>query len=222
MEHMTPVILLTDGNMGQGSQLIRIPKVADLPSITPPIAKANDSEYQPYRRNEKTLARQWAIPGTEGLRHRIGGLEKENGIGNVTMDPLNHQIMVDLREKKVQKVADYIPIQEVKGDQEGDLLVVSWGGTYGTVTSAVDVLIGEGKKVSHAHFKHIMPLPKNTADVFKKFKRIVVCELNSGQFVNYLRMTHPQFQYSQFNKVQGLPFMVDELTTHINKLLTSK
>ncbi|MHC1776701.1 MAG: 2-oxoacid:acceptor oxidoreductase subunit alpha [Lentimicrobium sp.] len=222
MEHMTPVILLTDGYLGNGSQLFRIPKVADLPSITPPLAEANDPDYKPYRRNPETLVRKWAIPGTEGLRHRIGGLEKEDVYGNVSTDPLNHQKMVDFREAKVQKVADFIPEQEVVGEKQGDLLVVSWGGTLGPVFEAVEELQKQGKSVSHAHFNYIMPLPKNTEDVLKGFKKILVCELNSGQFVNYLRMTHPSFKYLKYNKVQGLPFTVSELSRVINQTLEEK
>ncbi len=222
MEHMTPVILLTDGYLGNGSQLFRIPKVADLPAIKPPIAKANDPDYKPYRRDPATLARQWALPGTEGLRHRVGGLEKEDVFGNVSTDPLNHQKMVDLREAKVQKVADFIPEQEITGEKQGDLLVVSWGGTLGPVLEAVEEIQAEGKSVSHAHFNYIMPLPKNTAKIFDSYKKILVCELNSGQFVNYLRMTHPAHQYLQYNKVQGLPFTVSELTKVINQTLEEK
>lgn len=219
MEHMTPVILLTDGNLGQGSQLFRIPDVKSLPAINPPIAAANDKNYKPYNRNPETLARQWAIPGTEGLRHRVGGLEKEDGIGNVSMDPMNHQIMTDLRAAKVQKIADYIPEQEIMGDKEGDLLVVSWGGTFGPVYYAVKEMQKAGKKVSHAHFRYIMPLPKNTESIFKGFKKVVVCELNSGQFVNYLRMNFPQYPMSQYNKVQGLPFLVSELSARFKQIL---
>ncbi|HEX3009659.1 MAG TPA: 2-oxoacid:acceptor oxidoreductase subunit alpha [Bacteroidales bacterium] len=219
MEHMTPVVLLTDGYIGNGSELFRIPKVADLNEIHPPIAKPNEPDYKPYRRNPETLVRKWALPGTEGLRHRIGGLEKENIVGTVTTDPLNHETMVNYREAKIQKIADFIDPLTVTGAPEGDLLVVSWGGTEGPVLTAVKEVQGEGKSVSHAHFKHIMPLPKNTAEVFKKFKKILVCELNSGQFVNYLRMTHSGFIYQQYNKVQGLPFMVSELVNKFNKTL---
>lgn len=222
MEHMTPVILLTDGYLGNGSQLFRIPKVADLPKITPPIAQPNDPEYKPYSRNAETLVRKWAIPGTEGLRHRIGGLEKEDISGNVSTDPVNHQKMVDYREAKVQKVADYIPLQEVTGDKTGDLLVVTWGGTLGAAQEAVEIVRGEGKKVSHAHFNYIMPLPKNTSEILNGFKKILVCELNNGQFVNYLRMTHSGFSYLQYNKVQGLPFTVNELTQAINQTMEEK
>lgn len=218
LEHMTPVILLTDGYLGNGSELFRIPKVSSMPKITPPIAKANDANYKPYRRDER-LVRQWALPGTEGLRHRLGGLEKENITGNVSTDPMNHQIMTDLRYEKIMKVADDFPDQDVMGDAKGELLVVSWGGTRGATTSAVMEMQKLGHKVSMAHFHHIFPLPKNTAKIFKNFKKILVCELNSGQFVQHLRMTHPEFTYSQFNKVQGLPFVVSELVEVFTKTL---
>jgi len=222
MEHMTPCILLTDGYLGFGSTLFRIPKMADMPPITPPVAQANDPEFKPYKRDPKTLARKWALPGTEGLRHRLGGLEKENITGTVSTDPLNHQLMVDLRAAKVEKVAEFIPEQTVDGRKTGDLLIVSWGGTYGAVHSAVKKMQDEGKNISHAHFNYIMPLPRNTGSILKKFKKILVCELNSGQFVNYLRMKFPMSNYHQFNKVQGLPFMVNELTDKFNELLEEK
>jgi len=222
MEHMTPVILLTDGYIGQGSELFRIPKVADLPSIKPPIAKPNEEDYKPYRRDEKTLVRRWALPGTEGLRHRIGGLEKTDIKGEVSTDPLNHAKMVAFRHEKVQKVVDFIPEQELIGDDSGDLLVVSWGGTYGQTFVAVKEMQKQGKKVSLAHFKHIMPLPKNTADIFKNFKKILVCELNGGQFADYLRMTHPDFSYLKFCKIQGLPFTTVELIEKFNQTLEEK
>ena len=219
MEHMTPVILLTEGALGNGSEILRIPRVADLPAIVPPIAKANDPEYQPYKRDEETLARQWALPGTEGLRHRISGLEKANGSGNLSLDPKNHQLMTELREEKVQRVANYIPEQEIVGDPNADLLVVSWGGTYGVVLSVVEKMLEEGKSVAHAHFRHIMPLPKNTAKVLSGHKKILVCENNNGQFVNYLREKMPDFKYEQFNKIQGLPFLTAELENKFNDLL---
>jgi 2-oxoglutarate ferredoxin oxidoreductase subunit alpha len=222
LEHMTPAILLTDGYLGFGSTLFRIPKMADMPAINPPLAKANDPEYKPYKRDPETFVRQWAIPGTEGLRHRLGGLEKENITGVVSTDPMNHQLMTEMRAKKVEKVADFIPEQVIEGPEEGDLLVVSWGGTYGAVHIAVNQMQKEGKSVSHAHFHYIMPLPKNTEKVLKGFKKIVVCELNSGQFVNYLRMKFPMPNITQFNKVQGLPFMINELTDKFNQLLEEK
>jgi 2-oxoglutarate/2-oxoacid ferredoxin oxidoreductase subunit alpha len=222
LEHMTPVILLTDGYIGFGSELFKIPDTKDLPAIHPPLATPNDTSFKPYRRDGKTLVRQWAHPGMEGLRHRIGGLEKTNIDGNVSTDPLNHQLMVNIRAEKVNRVADYIPLQEVQGEDSGDLLVVGWGGTEGALVSAVSKMQEEGKNVSLAHFNYIMPLPNNTAEVFSRFKKIVVCELNMGQFVNYLRMTHPEFRYHQFNKVQGLPFHVQELNDAFNKLLEEK
>jgi len=222
MENMTPVILLTDGYIGQGSELFRIPKVADLPAITPPLAKANDKDYAPYNRDEQTLVRKWALPGTEGLRHRIGGLEKTDGKGIVSTDPLNHEKMVYYRAEKINRLADRLPEQEIIGEKEGDLLVVSWGGTFGQTLVAVKALQKAGKKVSLAHFKNIMPLPKNTADVFKGFKKILVCELNGGQFADYLRMTHPQYSYMKYGKIQGLPFTTQELTEKFNQILEEK
>ncbi|MBQ6084566.1 MAG: 2-oxoacid:acceptor oxidoreductase subunit alpha [Bacteroidales bacterium] len=219
MEHMTPVILLTEGALGNGSEILRIPRVADLPAIVPPIAKANDPEYQPYKRDEEKLSRQWALPGTEGLRHRISGLEKANGSGNLSLDPKNHQLMTELREAKVQRVANYIPEQEIVGDPNADLLVVSWGGTYGVVLSVIEKMLEEGKSVAHAHFRHIMPLPKNTAKVLSGHKKILVCENNNGQFVNYLREKMPDFKYEQYNKIQGLPFLTAELENKFNDLL---
>jgi 2-oxoglutarate ferredoxin oxidoreductase subunit alpha len=216
---MTPVILLTDGSLANGSEVFKIPVVAELPAITPPIAQANDTEYKPYKRDPERLNRQWAIPGTEGLRHRIGGLEKQDVIGNVSHDPLNHERMTYLREEKVQRVANYIADQEVFGSEDADMLVVSWGGTYGVMLTVVEKMIAEGKSIAHAHFRHIMPLPKNTEEIFSRYKKIVVCEINNGQFVKYLRMNFPQFKYHQHNKVQGLPFMVAELEEKFNELL---
>jgi 2-oxoglutarate ferredoxin oxidoreductase subunit alpha len=219
LEHMTPVILLTDGALANGSEVFLIPKVASLPEIVPPIVKANDPDYKPYKRDANKLSRPWAIPGTEGLRHRVGGLEKEDITGHVSYDPLNHEKMVKLRQEKVNRVAEYIPELSVIGEKEGDILVIGWGGTYGVILTAIEELRETGKKISFAHFKHIMPLPKNTSDVLSKYKRIVVCENNLGQFVNYLRMNYPMYDYLQYNKVQGLPFMVSELKAHFSSLL---
>jgi 2-oxoglutarate/2-oxoacid ferredoxin oxidoreductase subunit alpha len=219
LEHMTPVILLTDGSIANGSEVFKIPKIKDMPEIVPPLVEANDDSYKPYARDEKKLSRRWALPGTEGLRHRIGGLEKEDISGNVSMDPLNHQLMTELREEKVNRVVNYIPEQEVIGDDDSDLLVVSWGGTYGVLLTAIEKLIADGKSVSLVHFKHIMPLPKNTRDILSRYKKIVVCEINMGQFVNYLRMQFPEFKYEQYNKIQGLPFMVTEIVDKVNELL---
>jgi len=222
LEHMTPVILLTDGYLANGSELLKIPKIEDLPEIKAPLAKANDSDYKPFKRDPETLVRTWAVPGTEGLRHRVGGLEKLDVIGSVSHDPLNHQIMTNFRMDKVQKAAANIPDLVVHGDKNGDLLVVGWGGTFGGLLTAVQEMHDEGKKVGLAHFNYIMPLPKNTLDVLSKFKKIIVCELNMGQFAAYLRMNFQQFEFMQFNKVQGLPFMVSELKDKFNGILESK
>ncbi len=219
LEHMTPVILLTDGSLANGSEVFKIPKVKALPGIKPPIVKANDPDYQPYRRDPEKLSRFWAIPGTEGLRHRIGGLEKQDITGNVSHDPHNHQKMTDLRKEKVKRVANYIPELEVIGKEEEELLIVGWGGTYGVMLTAVQDMRKEGKSIGLAHFKHIMPLPKNTKEAISKYKKILVCELNSGQFVSYLRMTFPDIEYLQYNKIQGLPFMVKELKELFNTYL---
>lgn len=219
LEHMTPTILLTDGYLGNGSQLFRIPKMEDLPKINPPFATPNDKTYAPYKRDPKTLARQWAIPGMEGLRHRIGGLEKGDGKGNVSQDPANHELMTKYRTEKVQRVANTIPDQVVNGDEDADLLVVGWGGTEGNLKLAVEELREEGKKIAITHFNYIMPLPKNTEEILKKYKKIIVCELNMGQFVNYLRMNFQTLAFQQYNKIQGLPFEVTELKEKFNQIL---
>ncbi len=221
LEHMTPAILLTDGYIGFGSELFLIPQMADIPEIKPPLAKPN-TPFKPYARDPETLVRQWAIPGAEGLRHRIGGLEKTDIEGQVSTDPLNHEKMVKYRAEKVKRIAKRLPKQDIFGDPEGDLLVVSWGGTKGSVHTAVEFMQSEGKKVSHAHFRYINPLPENTLEVLSGFKKILVCELNMGQFVQYLRMNFPQIPYIQYNKVQGLPFTITELTEKFNEILMEK
>lgn len=211
LEHMTPVILLTDGYLANGSELWNIPSVKNMKKITPPFVKDNDEDYQPYRRDPEKLNRFWAIPGQEGLRHRIGGLEKEDITGAVSHDPLNHEIMVNLRKEKVERVANYIPELELIGEDEGDLLVVGWGGTYGALVSAVNDLRKEGMKISLAQFNYLNPLPKNTEEVFGKFRKKVVCEINTGQFAYHLRSLFPNQEFCQYNKVQGLPFFIAEL-----------
>lgn len=219
VEHMTPVILLTDGFLGNGAQPWLIPSMSKLPEIKVRRAKEGE-EYQPYARDPETLVRKWAVPGTKGLEHRIGGLEKMNITGTISYVPENHQVMTDLRDQKVKRIANFIPNQEIYGNEKGgDILVVGWGGTYGHLYSAVKELRKEGKDVSLAHFNYINPLPKNTAEVLSKFKKIIVCELNLGQFANYLRSQYPQFTYHQCNKVAGLPFTVIEIKEKVNKLI---
>ena len=215
VEHMTPVLLLTEGFLGNGSEPWLIPSMKDYPKIVAPFAQPN-VPYKPFHRDPETLARKWAVPGMAGCEHRVGGLEK-NHDGVISSDPMNHDLMVKERMEKVQRVANYIPELKVDGAESGKLLVVGWGGTYGHLLSAVQEVRAEGIDVSFAHFDYIMPLPKNTAEVFEKFDKILVCELNSGQFVNYLRGLLPQFKYEQFNKVQGQPFLVQEITSAIKE-----
>ncbi len=222
LEHMTPVILMSDGFLANGTESWRIPKMADFPDIKPPIVKEDTKNWEPYKRDNKRLARTWALPGTKGLEHRIGGLEKDALTGNVSHDPENHEKMIRIRDEKVEKVVNFIPDLEVEGGADGDLLVVGWGGTYGHLITAVNELREEGKKVSLAHFNYIRPLPKNARDVFRKFKKIVVCELNLGQFADYLRMKCQEIKFNQYNKIQGLPFTVIELKKNINKILEDK
>jgi len=217
LERMVPVVLLTDGFLGNGSEPWRVPMMSELPSITPRKA-TNPETFLPYNRDPETLARDWAIPGMEGFEHRIGGLEKNNA-GGVNQDPDNHQKNSEIRAAKVEKVVDMIPELELAGEPEGDLLVVGWGGTYGHMISSVNAMQEAGKKVSLAHFNYIKPLPKNTAEVFSKFKKIVVCELNMGQFASYLRDKLPEFEYRQINKMKGLPFSVFELVEKFEKIL---
>ena len=220
MEHMTPVVLLTDGFIANGSEPWRIPSMKDYPTITPPIVEeAPEGGFMPYVRNEK-LARGWAFPGKTGLEHRVGGLEKDAVKGSISHDPANHQKMTHLRAEKVRKVADYIPSQEVYGDQEGELLVVGWGGTRGHLQNAVDQLRKEGKKVSLCHFNYINPLPKGVEEIFQGFKKIVVCELNEGQFAAYLRQQFQHYTFAQYNKCEGQPFTIVELKEKFETLLS--
>jgi 2-oxoglutarate ferredoxin oxidoreductase subunit alpha len=218
VEHMTPVILLTDGFIANGAEPWRIPDTKKLPQIVPALAKKG-KDWKPYLRDAEKLSRLWVTPGTKGYEHRIGGLEKEDGSGNVSYDPRNHEAMVNLRAEKVKRVANFIPEIEVLGDKNADLLIVGWGGTYGSLLTAFNELKKAGKSVAFAHFNYINPLPKNTADIFKNHKNIVVCELNLGQFVKVLKSEHPQFNYQQYNKVQGLPFSKQELTEEFNSIL---
>jgi 2-oxoglutarate/2-oxoacid ferredoxin oxidoreductase subunit alpha len=221
LEHMTPVLLLTDGFIANGSEPWRIPNMSDLPAIHPPFATRTEEPYYPYKRDEEKLARTWAIPGTPGLEHRIGGLEKTMK-GTVSYVPENHEEMVKIREEKVNRVTSKIPDLKVFGKESGDLLLVGWGGTYGHLITSTRELQAEGYNVSLANFNYIKPFPSNVRDVFSKFRKIVVFELNLGQFVDYLRMNYQEFTYEQYNKVQGVPFTVTEIKDFCTKLLEDK
>ncbi len=218
IEHMTPVLLLTDSYLSNGTEPWKILAMKDLEPITPKVISRDAEEYLPYQRDEN-FVRSWAVPGMKGFEHRIGGLEKMDITGTVSYVPANHEKMTMLRDSKIKKIAEFIPEQVVEGSQDADILVIGWGSTYGHITIAVQELIAEGKKVAHTQFNYIYPLPRNTEDILKKYKKIVVCELNLGQFVNYLRMYFPQYKYHQFNKVMGLPFAVADLKESIIKIM---
>lgn len=212
LEHMTPVILLTDGYIANGSAPWKIRTVDEMPEIRNNKILTPTENWYPYNRDEITLARNWAVPGTKGLEHRIGGLEKDKVTGNVSYVPENHEFMTHIRAEKIRRVQYNIPELKTEFVEEGDLLIVGWGGTYGTLHTATKQLSEEGhKNIGFAHFNYINPLPKNTEDVLKRFKKIVVCELNSGQFSKILKINFSGLDVTQFNKIQGLPFSNDEL-----------
>lgn len=222
LEHMTPVILLTDGFLANGSEPWKIPAMDTLPEIKPPIVKEGATDYQPYRRLNDLMVRGWAVPGTKGLEHRLGGLEKMAITGTVSYVPENHQVMTFEREEKINRVVEVIPDLKVLGEEKGDLLLIGWGGTYGHLYTAYRELRKEGVKLSFVHFNYLRPLPKNTHDVLKRFKRLLVCELNLGQLAKYLRMVYQDLEFMQYNKIQGLPFTVLELKEQIYKVLKEK
>lgn len=218
LEHMTPVILLTDAFIGNGTSLWKLPKLAELPEIKPNFAQPGMEGLNVTARNEETKARYWSVPGIEGFNHRNGGLEKDYNSGSISTDPANHQKMVDTRQAKVDYISNVIPELVVEGDASADLLVIGWGTTHGHLMTAVNSLNKKGKKVALAHFNYINPLPKNTEEVIKKFKKVIVCELNNGQFATYLRSKVPG-EYLQYNKVQGQPFTVSEIESHLETIL---
>lgn len=221
IQHMTPVILLSDGYIANGAEPWKFPTSAELPSITVNFKKGlaeDEPKFQPYRRDEK-LARAWAIPGTPGLEHRIGGLEKQDVTGNINYEPENHQHMVNIRQAKVDKIADHIPLQTIdSGPEKGKVLVIGWGSTYGAIKSAVLQLQAEGQAVSHAHIRYLRPFPKNLGELMKGFDHVLVPEINNGQLVKILR---EQFlvDAKAYNKVMGIPITKGELVEAIKKML---
>ena len=218
LEHMTPVVLLTDAFVANGSAAWKLPKLADYPTINPPFVPAElKGTWTPYQRNEEGV-RYWAVPGTEGFTHILGGLEKDNATGAISTNPENHHLMTQLRQQKIEKIQ--VPDVVVEGDKDdAELLIVGFGGTYGHLHAAMDEMRTAGKKVALAHFKYINPLPKNTAEVLKKYPKVVVAEQNMGQFAGYLRMKIDGFVPSQYNEVKGQPFVVNELVATFTEIL---
>lgn len=221
VQHMTPVILLSDGYIANGAEPWAYPQSADLAPIEVTFKRElgqDEPKFMPYKRDEK-LVRPWAVPGTAGLEHRIGGLEKEDITGNVSYDPENHQHMVKTREEKVARIADYIPLQTLDaGPETGDVLVLGWGSTYGAIKSAVAELLAEGKSVAHAHLRHMRPFPRNLGDMLKSYKRVLIPEINNGQLIKIIR---DQFLIDAvgYNKIKGVPITRTELVTAIKELL---
>ena len=219
VRYMTPVMVLTDGYIANGSEPWKIPTLAELPKveIEHPGPLSNGDTFMPYARDEK-LARPWAVPGTPTLEHRLGGLEKQDITGNVSYDPDNHDHMCHLRQQKVDNIANDIPEQEIDGVDSGDLLVLSWGGTYGACATAVHKAQSAGKSVSHCHLRYINPFPKNLGEIFKRFDKILVPELNLGQ-LNLMVRAKYLIDTIALNKMQGKPFSVSEIEAKINELV---
>ena len=219
LEHMTPVILMTDAYIANGSSAFKLPNLADYPAINPPyVPEELKGKWAPYLRNEETKVRYWAVPGREGFEHILGGLEKDNQTGAISTNPENHDLMTRLRKEKVDKIP--VPDLEVLGDKDdADLLIVGFGGTYGHLHAAMDEMRASGKKVAMAHFKFINPLPKNTSEVLMKYKKVVVAEQNMGQLASWLRMKVDGFVPYQFNQVTGQPFVVEELVNAFEDIL---
>ncbi len=217
VKYMTPVFLLTDGYLANGSEPWLVPRVAGLPKFGVPALPAAE-EFQPYKREAETMARPWATPGVKGYEHRIGGIEKQDVTGNVSYDPDNHERMVRLRAAKVNKMAQDIPPTEVLGERKGDVLLVGWGGTYGSITAAVQEMQKTGRKVSAVHLRHLNPLPPDLGDLLSGFKHIVVPELNMGQLLKVLRAKY-LVPAKGINKIKGQPFKVSEIVAGVDAVL---
>ena len=220
IEHMTPVVLLSDGYIANSSEPWRFPKASDIAEIEVRFAKHDDTtgEFLPYKRNEN-LVREWAIPGTPGLAHRIGGLEKEANTGNVSYAPANHEYMVKIREEKIQKIADQLPPLTLEaGPEKGDLLLLGWGSTYGAIQSVTQSMLSQGRSVAHAHIRHIKPFPKNLETILNNYKQVLIPEINNGQLSKLIR---DQFlvKVKQYNKIQGMPISKAELEHEVLQIL---
>lgn len=222
LEYMTPVVLLTDAYIANGSAAWRLPDLKEYPSIVPPYVKPEMvGSWTPFQRAENGV-RYWATPGMEGFMHRIGGLEKSNENGAISTEPENHHLMTQLRAQKVERIADIIPDLKVEGEEDADLLIVGFGGTYGHLHSAMDTLNRSGYKAALAHFQFINPLPRNTEEVLRRYKKIVVAEQNMGQLAGYLRMKIEGIRLHQFNQVKGQPFVVQELVEAFTELIKNE
>jgi 2-oxoglutarate ferredoxin oxidoreductase subunit alpha len=221
IEHMTPVIFLSDGYIANGAEPWKYPNTENLSNIHVKFKTElghGETKFQPYQRDEN-LVRPWALPGTPGLEHRIGGLEKENITGNVSYDPENHQLMVKIRQEKVDKIAQHIPEQKLdNGPQEGDILVLGWGSTYGVIKTAVEELLAEGRSVAHAHLRYVRPFPKNLGDILKKYKTVLIPEINNGQLIKIIRDQY-LVDAKGYNKIMGVPITKMELIEEIKKYM---
>ncbi len=224
VQHMTPVILLSDGYIANGAEPWRFPTSADLKPIDVQFKKAlaeGEEKFMPYKRDEK-LARPWAVPGTPGLEHRIGGLEKQDVTGNVNYEPENHQHMVNTRQAKVDKIADYIPLQTLdSGPEKGKVLVLGWGSTYGAIKSAVQELQEEGHAVSHAHIRYLRPFPKNLGEIIGNFEKVLIPEINNGQLIKIIRDQY-LVDAKGYNKIMGVPITKGELVDAVRKMMEEK
>lgn len=221
VQHMTPIIILSDGYIANGAEPWKFPTSADLPKIEVKFKTElaeGEAKFMPYLRDEK-LVRPWAVPGTPGLEHRIGGLEKQNITGNVNYEPENHQLMVKIRQEKIDKIADYIPLQKIdSGAEKGKVLVLGWGSTYGTIKSAVLELQAEGHAVSHAHIRYMRPFPKNLGDIIKNFDKVLIPEINNGQLIKIIRDQY-LVDAKGYNKIMGIPITKGELIDAVKKML---
>jgi 2-oxoglutarate ferredoxin oxidoreductase subunit alpha len=217
LKYMTPVVYLSDAFLATGSEPWRIPALSDLPDISVPNA-TDPATYRPYQRDPDTLARPWAVPGTPGLEHRIGGLEKADVTGNVSYDPDNHHHMQMLRAAKVAGIADDIPPLEVYGPESGELLILGWGSTYGAIRSAVERLTGEGRSVAHAHLRHLNPFPANTESVLRSYRRVLIPEVNLGQLLFLVRAAY-LIDAVGYNRARGKPFRIAEIVEEAERLL---
>ena len=224
VEHMTPVILLSDAFIGNGSSAWRIPDADEYPAIKVPEVSDEmiHDGWRPYQRDAKSQVRSWAVPGTPGAAHRLGGLEKDFTTGAISTDPLNHEKMVKTRREKIARIADDIPALEVLGNADSDTLLIGWGGTFGHLMTATDVLCAENQPVAFAHFRYINPLPVNALDTIRRYKRVIVAELNTGMFADYLQSKLPGVEILRINKIQGQPFQVGEIVEQVKHFMSEK